>query len=255
MPLCNKVMSVSRAAAITAAFVKDGVRKTSARKLAKSSRDRDLFRWVKLPWEPYEVNIPLIKRRSADKEVVDEKVGILLPTDLLGHMYATDAFGLCIFGDSGKPSLLSYWQSEDQDWLNRTGISSADLQHCIPLFFHEDSVPSFKEESYTFWSWASLSSRGAWMSRNCIVGLPSSRVLPQTRSAVVSVLNWNLDALARGTHPEVNHLGKPWPPGTRAAKIAGTPIAGPYFGRFSCWQGDMEARVLAHCLDARHYRH
>ena len=134
MPLCNKVMSVSRAAAITAAFVKDGVRKTSARKLAKSSRDRDLLRWVKLPWEPYEVNIPLIKRRSADKEVVDEKVGILLPTDLLGHMYATDAFGLCIFGDSGKPSLLSYWQSEDQDWLNRTGISSADLQHCIPLF-------------------------------------------------------------------------------------------------------------------------
>ena len=134
MPLCNKVMSVARAAAITAAFVKDGVRKTSARKLAKSSRDRDLFRWVKLPWEPYEVNIPLIKRRSADKEVVDEKVGILLPTDLLGHMYATDAFGLCIFGDSGKPSLLSYWQSEDQDWLNRTGISSADLQHCIPLF-------------------------------------------------------------------------------------------------------------------------
>ena len=78
-------MSVSRAAAITAAFVKDGVRKTSARKLVKSSRDRDLFRWVKLPWEPYEVNIPLIKRRSADKEVVDEKVGILLPTDLLGH--------------------------------------------------------------------------------------------------------------------------------------------------------------------------
>ena len=93
------------------------------------------------------------------------------------------------------------------------------------------------------------------MSRNCIAGLPSSRVLPQTRSAVVSVLNWNLDALARGTHPEVNHLGKPWPPGTRAAKIAGTPIAGPYFGRFSCWQGDMEARVLAHFLDARHYRH
>ncbi|CAE7312549.1 unnamed protein product, partial [Symbiodinium sp. KB8] len=92
------------------------------------------------------------------------------------------------------------------------------------------------------------------MSRNCIVGLPSSRVLPQTRSAVVSVLKWNLDALARGTHPEVNHLGKPWPPGTRAAKIAGTRIAGPYFGRFSCWQGDMEARVLAHCLDARHYR-
>ena len=158
MPLCNKVMSVARAAAITAAFVKDGVRKTSARKLVKSSRDRDLFRWVKLPWEPYEVNIPLIKRRSADKEVVDEKVGILLPTDLLGHMYATDAFGLCIFGDSGKPSLLSYWQSEDQDWLNRTGISSADLQHCIPLFstrivFPVSRVLYILELGIAFLSW------------------------------------------------------------------------------------------------------
>ena len=75
-----QALSVRQASSISAAFVKDGVRKKSAKKLAKSWRNRDLFRWLKLPYDPYVVELPLVKRQSRDKVVCEEAVAMTLPT-------------------------------------------------------------------------------------------------------------------------------------------------------------------------------
>ena len=252
--LTSKALSVRQASDISAAFVKDGVVKTSAKKLAKTWRNRDMFRWLKLPWDPYVVELPLVKRHSEDKVVCPELVGMTLPTDLICEMHKMDVFHLTIYGPEGHSSLQAYWASEDPAWLRRTGLCDKDLSNCVPTFWHEDSVPSFKDESYTFFSWGALSQLGAFQSRNCLVGLPSSRMVAITRKAILDVIQWNMDALARGIHPERDHNGQPWRPGSRRAARAGQPLAGPFWGRFACWQGDQEARVLAHCLDNRHYR-
>ena len=248
-----QALSVRQASSISAAFVKDGVRKKSAKKLAKSWRNRDLFRWLKLPYDPYVVELPLVKRQSRDKVVCEEAVAMTLPTDLICEMHKHGVFHLTIYGPEGHSSLRSYWASEDPCWLRKAGLYGRDLSNCIPTFWHEDSVPSFKDESYNFFSWGSLSELGAFQSRNCLVGLPSSRMVARTRECIVSVIRWNMEALAQGIHPTCDHKGNPWPSGSLRAARAGLPLAHPFWGVFSAWQGDQEARVLAHRLDNRHY--
>ena len=85
-----QALSVRQASNISAAFVKDGVRKKSAKKLAKSWRNRDLFRWLKLPYDPYVVELPLVKRQSKDKIVCEEAVAMTLPTDFIAWRLPPD---------------------------------------------------------------------------------------------------------------------------------------------------------------------
>ncbi|CAE7269681.1 unnamed protein product [Symbiodinium sp. CCMP2592] len=216
-------MSVAKASAITAAFVADGCRGVSAKNLAGSARNRDFWRWMRLPFQPYTVKLPLLARNSLDKHIVYEPVAMILPTDMIEQMYKKKAFGVSIFGPSGKTSLKEYWQAEDQSWINDIGLTPAAFDTCIPMFWHEDSVPSFKDESYTFWSWTALSELGSWQIRVCLVGLASSRVVPETKTAIMKVLAWNLRYMAEGLHPTVDENEMPWPNGSKRQLKSGTP--------------------------------
>ena len=253
MPFPSKAMSVAKASAISAAFVADGCPGVSAKNLASSGRNRDFWRWMRLPFSPYEVKLPLLAKNALDKHIVHEPVAMILPTDMIEQTHKTIAFGVSIFGPSGFDSLKDFWHGQDQSWMNDIGLTPSAFDSCIPMFWHEDSVPSFKDESYTFWSWTALSELGAWQSRVCLVGLASSRVKPCTRSAIMKVLAWNLQWMAEGRHPDVDENGMPWPDGSTRKLKAGTPVAGGYTARFCSWQGDMEARNYAHCLTGRHY--
>ena len=79
-----------------------------------------MFRWLKLPWDPYVVELPLVKRHSEDKVVCPELVGMTLPTDLICEMHKMDVFHLTMYGPEGHSSLQAYWASEDPAWLRRT---------------------------------------------------------------------------------------------------------------------------------------
>ena len=161
-------LSVQKAAAISAAFVEDGCARKAARQLASSSRQRDFWRWVKLPWKQYVVKLPLLAKGTKDRRVVEEDVAINLPSDFIHEMHHHLAFYVSIFGPGGEGSLAQYWQGEDEEWLERIGLQETDFATTIPLFFHEDGVPSFKDESFCFWSWSALSELGSWQSRTCV---------------------------------------------------------------------------------------
>lgn len=148
--------------------------------------------------------------------------------------------------------MATYWAKENADFMQNINLDQTGASSAIPLFLHEDGVLSFKDESYAFWSWSSLSQHQSAYSRCFVVGLPSSRVLPSTRATICDVLAWDLANLAKGIFSSHDHCGKLLQ-GKRALK-AGSDICGGYTAHFTWWKGDMEARVSAHNLQSRHYR-
>ena len=189
---------MKKASAISRAFEKDARQTKAIKQLAKTGRSRDFWRWVRLPWPQYITKLPLRSKGTRDKQVVEEDVGMNLPSDFLAIMKAKNTFNVNIFGPNGRDSLREYWEAEDQSYLRRVGLTEAQYDTCVPLFWHEDSVPSFKEESFAFWSWGSLSQLGAFESKVAVVGLPASRVLPATRRAIMKVIKWDLETLLTG---------------------------------------------------------
>ncbi|CAE7912190.1 unnamed protein product [Symbiodinium sp. KB8] len=127
---------------------------------------------MKLPFEPYSVELPLNKA-GLDPYVVMENINFVLPSDMLHEMFRTNVLDVCVFGPEGHASLATYWAKESLDFMRQINLSQTDAAFAIPLFLHEDGVPSFKDESYGFWSWSSLSQHHSAYSRCFVVGLPS----------------------------------------------------------------------------------
>ena len=122
-----------------------------------------------------------------------------------------------------------------------------------PVVFHEDAVPNYHDESACFWSWSvPLNGEASLLSRHCFVGLPTSRIQPATRAAIVDVLRWDMQALMTGIFPGSNHVGMPFPADSARGKRAGQWIMEGRRALFSLWKGDMEAHMKSHNLE-RHY--
>ena len=229
-----KAMSVKKAAAIAAAFVTDGVKKSSARAMGSKHKSRDFWRWMKLPVRPYEAVLPLISHEADTPCIVEEPVGCCLVSDFLHIMHKKGSFDSTVFGRYGQDGLAMYWSQEDKQWLKDVGMDDASCwSHTLPIFFHEDGVPTYKDESYMFVSWASLSELNSWSSRTMMIGLPCSRIVGETRSRICDIVKWDMEAVATGIFPASDHRGCPWPEGSERARKAGTPIAGSFVGRFA----------------------
>ena len=127
------------------------------------------------------------------------------------------------------------------------GEDPPDDVSVITLFFHEDGVPSFRDTSRDFWSWNSLSTRGANLSRQAIIGLPSSRVLASTRAELAKVTAWDMKTLASGVRPAQDHLDNTFAANSWRARVAGQSLG--VRARFDGWKGDVPARISAHRLD------
>ena len=80
-----QAMSIKKAAKIANAFVGDGIRQSTARELGRKGRSRDFWRWMKLPFDPYPVELPLNKS-GLDPHVVMENTNFVLPSDMLAEM-------------------------------------------------------------------------------------------------------------------------------------------------------------------------
>ena len=66
-------------------FAQDGVRQATTHELARKGRSREFWRWMKLPFEPYTVELPLSKA-GLDPIVVMENINFVLPSDMLHEM-------------------------------------------------------------------------------------------------------------------------------------------------------------------------
>ena len=126
---------------------------------------------------------------------------ILLPSDVLSHLrgLGSQVWEACVCEDS---SLADFWHRQQL-----AGEDAPEDVSVIHMFYHEDGVPSFRDTSHGFWSWTSLSTRGASLSRQAILGMPSSRVLPSTRAELAKVIAGDMTTLATGLRPTHDHLG------------------------------------------------
>lgn len=80
-----QAMSIKKAAKIANAFVGDGLRQSTAHELGRKGRSRDFWRWIKLPFDPYTVELPL-QKAGLDPHVVMESINFVLPSDMLAEM-------------------------------------------------------------------------------------------------------------------------------------------------------------------------
>ena len=96
--------------------------------------------------------LPLLATDKDKTSVVMEQVAFVLPSCMLHECQKKGRMSNDVYGASGFSSLYEYWKQDDQKWIIKQGFRDS-MATTIPLNFHEDAVPAFREESYSFWSW------------------------------------------------------------------------------------------------------
>lgn len=241
-----KGISVKKTAEIAKAFQLDGVQGATINHFARSSRERDMFRWtlcrvfcgcvfgfcydlhclrINLPIRPYVASIPVMTQVGLDRVLQVEEVAFVLPSTVFAELFKrgpkvfkTSLYDLC------SPS--DYWSREDPEFLAKIiGDGSSDMSQVIPIHFHEDGVPRWHNESATFYSWTTpMATGGSWVSRHCICGLGSSCITRETRAAVLEIIAWDMDSLRSGRWPVSDHTGAPFRPGSRDTWLVGARV-------------------------------
>ena len=85
-------MSIHDSARIAAAFVCDGARGVANRQFARSQRERDMWRWIHLPFRGYSCKLPLLSSgrpgQKQTRSLVHEDVCFVLPSDVFHEVHA-----------------------------------------------------------------------------------------------------------------------------------------------------------------------
>ena len=69
--------------------------------------------------------------------------------------------------------------------------------------------------------------------------MPYTQVIPKTTlPEIYKVLTWSLRACAKGFHPEQDHLGRAWPPGSTRLQLSGTPLFNGWTMQFTQFESD-----------------
>ncbi|CAE7454357.1 unnamed protein product [Symbiodinium sp. CCMP2592] len=163
---------VAETSRIASAFRRDGASGLALSQMASSERERDFFRWVKLPIQPLLVDLPVWSntKERKDKQLIFEKTAFCLPSDVLCELCKRSLVETCLIGHSHLgPSVDEWWKQErDQVYIREISRNNPNYQDMLPLRFHEDGVPTTKSETCNFWSWTTpLASRGSEISRFC----------------------------------------------------------------------------------------
>ena len=206
-----------------------------------------------MPFTPYVTSIPVLATDWLDRVEKEQEVAFVLPSTVISAILkrGSRVSDPCLFGPSGESAIPEFWESEDKDFVERIG-GLENLARTIPLCFHEDGVPRWRGETATFFSWSTpLTMEGSWVTRHCIVGLGSSIITKATRSAILNVISWDMNALQSGVFPDHDHTGKRFSVDSLEGKRAGQAIADlgskPLWTACFCnWKGDQEASAAAH---------
>lgn len=161
-------------------------------------------------------------------------------------------------GDEGK--LSSFWSafvstSEGEKFLScHPWLKDQDLRFSIPLKIHVDAGPFTKTRSTYVCSWVGLLGIGSEIECNFHVASWEKTIKDSVgESPFWDELYWSFECMSRGVWPETDASGKPFPPGSKEAAVAGTPlVAGSQFRPVLLFcKGDME--FFANELGLAHY--
>ena len=112
-------MSIQDSARIAAAFVCDGARGVANRQLARSQRERDMWRWIQLPFRGYRCKLPLLSSgrpgQNQQRSVVHEDVCFVLPSDVFHEIHAR-----------GLESEIFLGLGNLEEWWARNSAGSTD---------------------------------------------------------------------------------------------------------------------------------
>ncbi|CAE7240873.1 unnamed protein product [Symbiodinium sp. CCMP2592] len=236
-------MSYSKSQKLAKAFANDGVKRRDLLQMASSAQERDAYKWMRLPFDPVKVQLPVFSTTAEreDKQtrvrsiwyvtlffyklrlpttftmsntapfhlllrLVTTPASIVLPSDVLAELSKRGLLSSCL---EGFGSVREWWDREI-DPVYKGLIDHSDYPY--PLLFHEDGVPTTKRETVVFWSWCSaLTNQRSEISRFCIIGVPQSRIAKQTRTFIARIISWDLKSLKEGYFPMHDWDGNEWP--------------------------------------------
>ena len=242
-------MSAAAVQRVAQAMVLDGNRQEAVMELAAlgsqgaypGNISRDLktkyAKQVKVA-EAFNITVPVIDPRANPRQSL-EPAGLLLPHDVvcsIGLHYPQHFHH--IFGTHDLETFWSQVKEDDFHWgpdLHRTDI---DPKFTIPMWLHGDGVAFGEKDSLMVLSFGSLTS-SASSSSGCLFSAAFAKkvTLASPKDATADTwrniwlpLAWSWEALIAGKHPERDHEGKPWQPGSRRASLAGKDLlpSGPW---------------------------
>ena len=202
--------------------------------------------------QPYSCKLPFRVRDGTRQVVKLLDCLIFLPTDWVATGMKTSK-GTSIFGTG---DIESFWREQlrnDPKFAGSTLLSND--QFCataIPLLVHGDGGAFAERDSLLVFSMKSiLSTDSVGDAQLLLAVIPKScRVCgsgddigadSDTVVALWNVLSWNFTALFAGKHPELDHIGQPWPTGSERAKLAGKSLTpGGMRGFIHVLAGDMD---------------
>jgi len=126
--------------------------------------------------------------------------------------------------DVGKQQGL---KKDVEEWASRVELVTSDKKVAVCKIWG-DSAPMSKRDSLYLLTWNLLS--GIHHLVYWFVAIAKSRVCKCgckgrcTFNELFRILAWSFRALLAGTHPHVDHNNKPFPPGSKRAKRAGTKL-------------------------------
>ena len=104
-----KGIPVAESSRIASAFQRDGASGRALAQMASSERERDFFRWLKLPIQPLMVDLPVWSntKERKDRQLILEKTAVILPSDVLCELCKRSLLETCLIGHSHLGACLA----------------------------------------------------------------------------------------------------------------------------------------------------
>ena len=240
---------------VAEAVEKDGTLSNSTKKFANvgchgrypNNVERDYHRYIRKQGlnaglEPYFVDCQ-IKNKSGVP--TDGRVPLLLPHETVHTLYTLDPLDFHDRFVCDEDALEEYWARQSQTpWClghpSRQTILESP-RRCVPLRLHGDDAPCGKAGSILVIQFTSCMCRlSSWLSRWLTICIKQEIVVKnETLEALYKALVWSFAALASGTMPSEDHLGRPFTKGLRK-DYAGKAICGHYLLLFCQLLGDLK---------------
>ena len=104
-----EAIPVAETSRIASAFRRDGASGRALAQMASSERERDFFRWLKLPIQPLVVDLPVWSntKERKDKQLILEKTAVILPSDVLCELCKRSLLETCLIEHSHLGTCLA----------------------------------------------------------------------------------------------------------------------------------------------------
>lgn len=241
----------------------------------KANCHRDLLEWLGKPQmpTPFTVHIdarlqkatPKAKAKALARPVTMKvPMKFVLPHEMFAFIFTwfRPVFNSLFLGsDTGDDAVLKSW------WMGVSERRDPRIQHHpmlrkpgwekkgVPIAIHGDGVPCIRvgragTKSLDAYSWHGLmGSQSTLFVKHYIISVFTASMTEKTMDQVWMVISWSLHWLFQGVWPDRDHHGVMYDKNTAPGLIAGTQLAGGYFGVPWMVKGDL--KFFSDCLGMR----